>query len=74
MARYWGVRGVNFENVNNKPTENQWFNNIYIFIISPSNNWMDLDAITCLKMNNLGTAQLEIGHSDYNVKTIYYDM
>lgn len=65
---------VNFENTNNKPTENQFFNNIYIFIISPSNNWTDLDAITCTKVNNLGVNQLAIGYCEANVKMIYYDM
>lgn len=65
---------VNFENTLNKPTANQFFSNIYIFIISPSNNWADLDAISTAKINNLGTAQLEIGHADMNVKAVYYDM
>lgn len=65
---------VNFENTTNKPTANQFFSNIYIFIISPSDNWADVDAITATKLANLGVTQLALAHMDMNVKTIYYDM
>lgn len=65
---------VNFENTTNKPTDSQKFSNIYIFIISPSNNWTDVDAITARQLANLGTAQIEIGGCNMNIKTIYYDM
>lgn len=65
---------VNFENTNNKPTDSQKFSNIYIFIISPSNNWADTDAITARQLSNLALSQIAIGNCNMNIKTIYYDM
>lgn len=66
---------VNFENTDNKPTANQFFSNIYIFIISPSNNADDVDAITQRQLSNLQNVnQIGIGYCEMNVKTIYYDM
>lgn len=65
---------TNFENTNNKPTENQKFSNIYIFIISPSDNATDVDCITQRQLSNLAVNQITIANCEMNIKTIYYDM
>lgn len=67
-------KDVNFENVNNKPTTDQSFSNIYFFVISPSSNYYDVDQISQDKLRLLGVDQFEIATARYNVKTIYYDM
>lgn len=67
-------KNVNFDNTSNVPTNEQSFSNIYIFIISPSCNYTDVDQISQDKLKNLAEAQTEIARVRYNVKTIYYDM
>lgn len=69
-------KDVNFENTNNNPTADQSFSNIYFFVISPSNNYFDVDQISQDKLRLLPAenAQFEFAIARYNIKTIYYDM
>lgn len=67
-------KNVNFDNTSNTPTTDQPFSNIYIFMISPSCNFLDVDQISQDKLRLLGYAQTEIARARWNVKTIYYDM
>lgn len=67
-------KDVNFENTNDIPTTDQSFSNIYIFVISPSCNYTDMDQITENKLKNLGVSQIEIARVRANTKIIYYDM
>lgn len=69
-------REVNFENDNNRPTVEQKFNNIYIFVISPC--WYELDMDTISRSGALsiteGQGQVSLFNLAANIKTIYYDM
>lgn len=69
-------REVNFENTTNKPTLNQRFNHIYIFIITPSNYRFDMDTTSYAKAKTITQQQqgLSLFHSWSNVKIIYYDI
>lgn len=65
---------VNFDNVSNKPTAGQKFNNVYTFLITPSNIFLDMDAVSSDKSQNMATDYTLLFYANANVKTIYYDM
>lgn len=65
---------VNFDNTSNRPTSDQGFSNIYTFLISPSNTWLDMDPVSTDKTVTLGTDSTILFYCNANVKTIYYDM
>lgn len=67
-------KDINFDNTSNRPTDNQYINNIYTFLISPSNNFYDMDAVSQSKVENFANAQQAIWGLEGNIKTIYYDM
>ena len=69
-------REVNFENDTNKPTLEQKFNNIYIFIMTPCWYEMDMDTVSRSKCIDITEAQNEVQMYNFaaNIKTIYYDM
>lgn len=63
-----------FDNDNNRLTQNQKLSNIYTFLIGPSNNWLDMDAISTDKTEHLGTGYANLFIYNANIKTIYYDV
>lgn len=65
---------VNFDNTNNKPTDNQGINNIYTFIIGPSNVFLDMDPVSADKCLVLGTGESNLFYYNSNIKLIYYDV
>lgn len=67
-------KDVNFDNTSNNPTDNQYFSNIYSFIIGPSNMYLDMDAVSCSKISDLSTGSVPVWRMGGNIKTIYYDM
>lgn len=67
-------KDVNFDNTSNNPTENQYISNIYTFLIAPSNNFYDMDAVSQSKVENFATASQAIWGLEGNIKYIYYDM
>lgn len=69
------VKGnVNFDNSSSKPTDNQYFSNIYTFLISPSYNKGDMDPISVDKADSLATDSDTLFQAKSNVKIIYYDV
>lgn len=68
-------KDINFDNTSNRPTDNQFINNIYTFIIGPSNNYYDMDAISMSKVENLTSNDgINVFGMEVNTKIIYYDM
>ena len=68
------VKGqVNFDNTSNRPTDNQYFSNIYTFIMTPAFYKADMDPISHDKAENLTTDRLLFQFRS-NIKTIYYDV
>lgn len=65
---------VNFDNTSSKPTANQYFSNIYTFLISPSYNKGDMDPISVDKADSLATDSANLFEAKTNIKTIYYDI
>lgn len=69
------VKGqVNFDNITSKPTSNQYFSNIYTFLISPSYNKGDMDPISVDKADSLSDDSIQLFQAKSNVKIIYYDV
>lgn len=69
-------REVNFENTTNKPTVEQKFNNIYIFVVGPCWYETDMDTVSRSKALDITEAQgqIQLFNFSANIKTIYYDM
>lgn len=67
-------KDVNFDNTSNNPTDNQYISNIYTFIIGPSNNYYDMDAVSQQKVEDLAVDSIPVWALEGNIKTIYYDM
>lgn len=67
-------KDVNFDNTTSKPTDNQFISNIYTFIIGPSNNFYDMDAVSQSKVENLSTGSIATWIIEANIKHVYYDM
>lgn len=65
---------VNFDNTSNNPTDNQEINNIYCFLIGPSNNFLDMDSVSCYRFENGDDATTGIAYMNTNIKVKYYDM
>lgn len=65
---------VNFDNTSNRPTDNQKFSNVYVFLIGPSNAYLDMDAVSTDKVLNMANADATLFYLQANIKTIYYDM
>lgn len=65
---------INFDNISNRPTDNQYINNIYTFIIGPSNNFYDMDAVSMSKVESFSADYNAIFGLEVNTKVIYYDM
>lgn len=63
-----------FDNTNNLLSPNQGLSNIYTFLIGPSNNWLDMDAISTDKAEHLSTGYANLFIYNANIKTIYYDV
>lgn len=69
------VKGnVNFDNNSSKPTGNQYFSNIYTFLISPSYNKGDMDPISVDKADSLVDDSINLFEARTNIKIIYYDV
>lgn len=67
-------QNVNFDNTSNQPTLNQYINNIYCFLIGPSNNYLDCDCISQDKMKQETFIASALGYSNTNIKVKYYDL
>lgn len=65
---------VNFDNTSNNPTANQYINNIYTFIIGPSNNFLDMDAVSQSKVESFATPVTATFILEGNIKYVYYDV
>lgn len=65
---------ANFDNDTNELSTNQPLSNIYTFIIGPSNNWLDMDAISTSKIESYQYSAAELFIYNANIKTIYYDI
>lgn len=65
---------VNFDNTSNRPTDDQEISNIYTFMIGPSNNFLDMDAISMSKVESLSTSYIDAFVLEGNIKYIYYDI
>ena len=63
-----------FDNGTNELTDNQALSNIYTYLIGPSNNWLDMDAISSDKIESLSTSSSALFIYNANIKTIYYDI
>lgn len=64
---------VNFDNTSNRPTENQYYSNIYTFIMAPAFYKADMDPVSHDKAEHLSTDKL-LFQIRSNIKTIYYDV
>lgn len=64
---------VNFDNTSNNPTANQYVSNIYTFLISPANNDLDMDMLSCDQTNTI-TPSATMWNYQGNIKVIYYDV
>ena len=63
-----------FDNDTNQLSLNQELSNIYTFLIGPSNNWLDMDAISTGKTETLSLGYSSLFFYNANIKTIYYDI
>lgn len=63
-----------FDPDTNQLALNSQLSNIYTFLIGPSNNWLDMDAISTSKAETLGTGYASLFVYNANIKTIYYDI
>lgn len=64
---------INFDNTSQNPTSNQYISNIYTFLISPANNDLDMDLLSCDQTQTI-TPSATMWSYQANIKTIYYDV
>lgn len=65
---------INFDNTSNRPTDGQKFSNTYTFLITPANVFLDMDAVSTDKSQNMATDNTLLFYANANIKTIYYDV
>lgn len=53
---------------------NDLIKDIVVFIITPSNNYLDVDCITSDQLTRLSSARQLVGYANCNVKLKYYDV